>query len=42
MKHVIVSTIAIQKVIIYQHNASIIMMAFFIFGSKEKIIWKFD
>lgn len=42
LKYFIVSTMAIQKTIMYHHNASIMMMAYFLFGSKERVVWKFD
>ena len=42
LKYVIVSTMAIQKTIVYHHNTSIMMMAYFLFGSKERVVWKFD
>src|ERR1700737_2588432 len=42
LKYFIVSTMAIQKTIMYHHNASIMMMTYFLFGSKERVVWKFD
>ena len=42
LKYVIVSTMAIQKTIVYHHNTSIMMMAYFLFGGKERVVWKFD
>ena len=42
IKHVSVSIMAVQKVIIYQHNAVIMMMALFVFRSKEMMVCKFD
>ena len=42
LKYIIVSTMAIQKTIIYHYNISIMMMAYFLFGSKERVVWKFD
>jgi hypothetical protein len=42
LKYVVVSTMAIQKTIMYHHIISIVMMAYFLFGSKEMVVWKFD
>ena len=42
LKYVIVSTMAIHKIIMYHHNTSIMMMAYFLFRSNEKVVWKFD
>ena len=42
LKHVIVSIMGIQKVIMHQYNGAIMMMAFILFGSKERLVWKFD
>ena len=42
LKYVIISIMAVQKTIIYQHNAAIMMMAYFLFGSNERVVWKFD
>jgi len=42
LKHMIVSIIGIQKVIMHQHDGAIMMMAFILFGSKERMVWKFD
>ena len=42
LKYVIVSTMAIQKTIMYHHNTSVMMMTYFLFGSKERVMWKFD
>ena len=33
---------AVQKTIIYQHNVAIMMMGFLLFGSKERVVWKFN
>jgi hypothetical protein len=30
------------KTTMYHHNTSIMMMAYFLFGSKERVVWKFD
>ena len=35
LKYVIVSTMAIQKIIMYHHNTSIMIMTYFLFGSKR-------
>jgi len=42
LKLVIVSIMGIQKVIMHQHYGAIMMMAFILFGSKERMVWKFD
>jgi len=42
LKHVIVSIMGNQKVIMHQHNGAIMIMTFILFGSKEKMVWKFD
>src|ERR1700737_1246676 len=41
LKYFIVSTMAIQKTIMYHHSASIMMMAYFGFGSKEGGVGQF-
>jgi len=38
LKHVIVSLMGIQKVIMHQHNGAIMMMTFLLFGSKERLV----
>ena len=42
LKYVINSTMAIQKTIMYHYNTSIMMTTYFLFESKERVVWKFD
>ena len=42
MKYIIISIMTDQKTVIYQHNIASMMMAFLLFGNKERVVWKFD
>ena len=42
LKIIIVSIMAVQITVIYQHSVAIMMVTFLLFGNKERMVWKFD